>query len=688
MATFINRDNVLLPERNMIRGNIAETFAGGPQFRLMPSKMLVELEGGSSITEIAESLNGDREGLLDESPVEDRVLQDVRSELESMGFNVKPLNNLGALVVSADNLDSVIDNVIDSSDVFSSDAIDKLQRVRSKAQSGSSGTIVGGFGSGQFNFSEDVNSSIEANLRNELSDMSLHNPLTDALEEISGVLNAEIKFTRNTFGPRNLGVNIEERPTVRDALDVGLTEGEGDSDLPTLGDATTKMGVPSAWKETKGEGAVLAVFDTSFCDEYLKSDRVIDTFHGGDTESAYSAPEEGHGTMTAYSAGGDKQTSGLPYNGVAPECDLLLARVSNSSGGLSFIEEAWDWLAGWIKQLDRPVISSHSYGVPVCSGRSMDMCESTSTRIVEVLSSRTDHQAFYAAGNEAGYCGHRVGGYTNGINGVNSSPQVMTVGALRFDLVDAQTYSSHGWGTCTNLSSNPKPDVSCLLPSLIPYGCQVKDMSRNYGGSSGGTSEATPLTAGVATLVASLTGTAEQEVIQGVLEGTAKSPRLTQVNIARGFDARFGHGQVRAGKAIKEAELIEKQETSKSPNAAFSFDPQNPDEGEQVSFNATATSDPDSSIDSYSWDFGDGSTGQGDIVSHTYDVEGQYTVTLTVTDTQGNQDTQSQTVSVQNVEQGGEDGGNADNGENSGQSNEGNGNGEQTSLGPFGLLQF
>lgn len=54
-----------------------------------------------------------------------------------------------------------------------------------------------------------------------------------------------------------------------------------------------------------------------------------------------------------------------------------------------------------------------------------------------------------------------------------------------------------------------------------------------------------------------------------------------------------------------------------------------------VSFNASCSSDPDGSVVSYSWDFGDGSTGTGPTPSHTYWSPGFYTVTLTVTDNSG-----------------------------------------------------
>ncbi|MCE2572367.1 S8 family serine peptidase [Motilimonas eburnea] len=50
------------------------------------------------------------------------------------------------------------------------------------------------------------------------------------------------------------------------------------------------------------------------------------------------------------------------------------------------------------------------------------------------------------------------------------------------------------------------------------------------------------------------------------------------------------------------------------------------------SFDATTSSDSDGSITSYHWDFGDGNTGSGVNISHSYAVEGTYNIVLTVTD--------------------------------------------------------
>lgn len=62
------------------------------------------------------------------------------------------------------------------------------------------------------------------------------------------------------------------------------------------------------------------------------------------------------------------------------------------------------------------------------------------------------------------------------------------------------------------------------------------------------------------------------------------------------------------------------------------------------SFDGSGSSDPDGTITSYAWDFGDGSTGSGATPQHTYASAGTYTVKLTVTDDDAGTGTVSQQV--------------------------------------------
>jgi PKD repeat protein len=74
------------------------------------------------------------------------------------------------------------------------------------------------------------------------------------------------------------------------------------------------------------------------------------------------------------------------------------------------------------------------------------------------------------------------------------------------------------------------------------------------------------------------------------------------------------------------------------PKASFTAWPKDPFTDESVTFDASASSDPDGDPLRFRWDFGDGSSAEGKIVQHTYKKAGEYVVILTVSDPAGAED--------------------------------------------------
>jgi hypothetical protein len=87
---------------------------------------------------------------------------------------------------------------------------------------------------------------------------------------------------------------------------------------------------------------------------------------------------------------------------------------------------------------------------------------------------------------------------------------------------------------------------------------------------------------------------------------------------------------------------------NQQPVASFTYSPENPMVGEQITFDASSSYDPDGQIVGYYWDFGDGdhSTTQDNVITHAYANAGNYTAALMVTDNEGLTDTMTQNVQV------------------------------------------
>jgi len=86
------------------------------------------------------------------------------------------------------------------------------------------------------------------------------------------------------------------------------------------------------------------------------------------------------------------------------------------------------------------------------------------------------------------------------------------------------------------------------------------------------------------------------------------------------------------------------------PIPIIDIDPTTPQAGETFTVDGSGTvvsNVPEGTVvASYAWDFGDGEKGQGAQVDHVYDEPGEYTITLTVTDSAGRVAEAEQPVTV------------------------------------------
>ncbi len=85
------------------------------------------------------------------------------------------------------------------------------------------------------------------------------------------------------------------------------------------------------------------------------------------------------------------------------------------------------------------------------------------------------------------------------------------------------------------------------------------------------------------------------------------------------------------------------------PTAVFTFT-QDPNNALRFNFDASASADSDGNIVRFAWDFADGQTAEGAVVSHTYAVPDDYNVRLTVTDDVGASTSTTRLVDVVGTE--------------------------------------
>ena len=82
--------------------------------------------------------------------------------------------------------------------------------------------------------------------------------------------------------------------------------------------------------------------------------------------------------------------------------------------------------------------------------------------------------------------------------------------------------------------------------------------------------------------------------------------------------------------------------TNRPPNVVFTATVS----GASVTFDGSASRDPDGYIVGAVWDFGDGTGGTGLRATHDYAADGDYAVSLTVTDNSGGSSADSTVVSI------------------------------------------
>ena len=101
------------------------------------------------------------------------------------------------------------------------------------------------------------------------------------------------------------------------------------------------------------------------------------------------------------------------------------------------------------------------------------------------------------------------------------------------------------------------------------------------------------------------------------------------------------------GEVVQTVKADEASSDNQAPSADVTPSSATVQTGESITFDASGSSDPDGDSLTYGWMFGDGNTGTGETVTHSYSSEGDYTVEVTVDDGNGGTDTATSAVTVE-----------------------------------------
>ncbi len=369
-----------------------------------------------------------------------------------------------------------------------------------------------------------------------------------------------------------------------------------------------KVNAEDAWVKTTGRNAKVCVVDGGMdIDHYdLASNFVIGNSLDRQNDTV-DDDENSHGTHVAGTIAAMKNDTGVV--GVAPDAQLYIADVfdSNGSAYTSDILEGVEWCVEQGAQ-----VINMSYG-----GSSSD----------------SNQESVYRAAYNAGV----VMVAASGNAGANSLP----IYPARYDTTIAVNGTDSNDNIYNNGQQGPQIDVSAPGVSIT---------STTINGNTGqktGTSMAAPHVTGAVALILDINPSLGVEDVRRIL-------RNTSVDLGQnGHDNAFGAGRIdvlAAVNAADDGDISTDLEASFTYAISDVFNVNFNDESEE----GTDDNGDEIRLESWTWDFGDRNTSTEQNPRHAYSAEGNYQVTLVVTDTAGNSDEFSETITIRDGNNGNE----------------------------------
>lgn len=388
----------------------------------------------------------------------------------------------------------------------------------------------------------------------------------------------------------------------------GITNGRIELAADTVPYGIEKVEADQIWDKATGAGVKVCIMDTGLDTDHpdLASNYVMGTRTSniGQPDSRETTPEDGHGHGTHVAGTVAANLDGKGIVGVAPNAELYIAAIFGASGSTSeqAVIAGVDWC---VAQNTR--VANMSYGGPNATTATKQAYQEAYDYGLVMVAATGNSGASTPIGYPAAY------------------DTTIAVGATdRSDNI--ARFSQRG------------ETIDLVAPGYLVPSAKVGGGTTRMSG----TSMATPHVAGAVASILEVAPNLSVEEVRSVLRDTADD-----VGPA-GFDTTFGAGRLNVRKAIESLEGNDgggddggDGDTNRPPSASFSYEA----DLLTVSFNDRST-DLDGEVVAWEWSFGDGVMSTEISPVHTYGENGDYTVTLKVTDDQGASQSTSQTLSV------------------------------------------
>ncbi len=249
----------------------------------------------------------------------------------------------------------------------------------------------------------------------------------------------------------------------------------------------------------------------------------IDDINGWDFANNDKSPadDHGHGTNVTGIIGANSNNN-LGYSGVDWNCKLMIAKIldQNNGGYYSWWTDAIYYAVDNGAKIINMSVGGSGYSSTMKAA--IDYAYNSGVTVVACMMNENNNLTYYPAG------------YQNTIAVGSTDPNDERSSPFSWSATSGSNYGSH---------------IDVVAPGSYTYGLDYQS-NTNYGNYWGGTSQATPLVAGLSSLLLSQDSSRTPSDIRTIIRNTAEDQVGNSSEDVSGFDIYYGYGRINAYQAL------------------------------------------------------------------------------------------------------------------------------------------